>query len=203
MKIHCESAKLSLHEELAQSGPKTTLLPQEKNILPDPALLVSCKAILWQEWTIIKQYNTQMPDYLLEIVSGLILVRSELMLNGHINQEDGFTLIELLVTIAVLAMLFGIVTIALGGVGSDTQDEVCAAEYHMVQSAIDIYLVDNPGSTLTAGTNTTISEDDGQFADYLRGTTDGLYSWTEGGVLSAGTCPAPASSPPWGCGSGP
>jgi len=119
------------------------------------------------------------------------------------KQEAGFTLIELLVTTAVLAMLFGIVSLTLHGVGSDAQTEVCAVEHHIVQSAIELYLTENPGVALTAGTDTTISNGDGQFADYLRGTTDGLYSWTTDGVLTAGTCPAPVSSPPWGCGTAP
>jgi prepilin-type N-terminal cleavage/methylation domain-containing protein len=116
------------------------------------------------------------------------------------HQEDGFTLIELLVTIAILAALFGIVSLALGGVGANTQSDICDAEYHVVKSAIQIYMAENPGVTLTAGTDTTISNGDGQFADYLRGTTAGLYSWTTDGVLTAGTCPAPASTPPGPCG---
>ena len=116
------------------------------------------------------------------------------------KQEGGFTLVELLVTIAVLAALYGIITLALGGVGSNAQSEICAAEYHTVQSAIDIYIAENPDVVLSAGTDTTISNGDGQFADYLRDTTLGLYSWTAEGVLTAGTCPAPTPTPPGPCG---
>jgi len=118
-----------------------------------------------------------------------------------IEQEDGFTLIELLVTIAILAALFGIVTMALGGVGSSAQSDACNAEYRVVKSAINIYMAENPGVPLIEGTNTTISNTDGQFAVHLRGTTAGLYSWTSAGVLTAGTCPAPVPTQPWGCGS--
>lgn len=116
------------------------------------------------------------------------------------KQEGGFTLVELLVTIAILALLFGIISLTLSSVGAGAQTEVCTAEYHVVQSAIDIYMADNPGIVLSAGTDTTISNGDGQFADFLRGTTVGLYSWTSAGVLTAGTCPAPVTTPPGGCG---
>jgi len=122
------------------------------------------------------------------------------MFTRFIKQEGGFTLIELLVTIAILALLFGIVTMTLSGVGANAQTSVCAAEYHVVKSAIEIYIADNPGVLLTPGTNITISNEDSEFADYLRGTTVGLYSWTEDGVLTAGTCPAPVSTQPWICG---
>lgn len=117
-----------------------------------------------------------------------------------IKQESGFTLIELLVTIAILALLFGIVSLTLNSVGSSAQTDACTVEYHVVQDAIDIYMADNPDAVLSPGTNTTISNGDGQFSDYLRGTTEGLYSWTTDGVLIAGTCPAPVPTQPWGCG---
>ena len=115
-----------------------------------------------------------------------------------LKQEGGFTLVELLVTIAILALLFGIATLTLSGVGANAQTEVCAAEYHVVQSAIDIYMAENPGIALSAGTDTTISNGDGEFADFLRGTTVGLYSWTDMEFLTAGTCPAPVSPQPCG-----
>jgi len=119
----------------------------------------------------------------------------------QLKLENGFTLIELLITIAILALLFGIISLSLSNVGSSAQTEICAAEYHVVQNAIEIYMAENPDLPLSEGTNTTISQGDGQFADYLRGTTEGLYSWTADGVLTAGTCPAPEPTSPWGCGS--
>ena len=115
------------------------------------------------------------------------------------KQENGFTLVELLVTLAVLALLFGIVTLTLTGLGAEAQTDACSAEYHVVQSAIEIYQAENPDATLIPGANTTISSGDGQFADYLRGTTEGLYSWTEEGILTAGSCPAPEPTDYDGC----
>jgi prepilin-type N-terminal cleavage/methylation domain-containing protein len=122
------------------------------------------------------------------------------MLTKVFNQEDGFTLVELLVTIAILTMLFGIISMTLSGVADDAQTKACSAEYHVVKSAIEIYMSENPGVGLSEGADTTISNGDGQFADYLRGSTTGLYSWTTDGVLTAGTCPAPESTGSWGCG---
>lgn len=116
------------------------------------------------------------------------------------GQENGFTLVEVLVTLAVLAALFGIITLTLSGLGPEAQTDACTAEYHIVESAIEIYQAENPGASLTPSTNTTISNGDGEFADYLRGTTEGLYSWTADGVLTAGECPAPEPTPPPPCG---
>ena len=53
--------------------------------------------------------------------------------------EGGFTLIELLVTIAILGILFGIVTLTLGGLTTDAEANSCNAELAVVQSAADIY----------------------------------------------------------------
>lgn len=107
------------------------------------------------------------------------------------SSEGGFTLVELLVTIAILAVLFGIVTLTLSGVGSDAQTTVCAAEVAVVQSAMDIYMAADASNTIAAnGTAATISEAATGFQQYLRGTTEGTYTWdADGANLVQVACP--------------
>ncbi len=61
------------------------------------------------------------------------------------TQEEGFTLVELLVTIAIVSILFGITTLTLSGVATKAQEDMCANEVYVVQSAIDIYQAAYPG----------------------------------------------------------
>jgi prepilin-type N-terminal cleavage/methylation domain-containing protein len=106
-------------------------------------------------------------------------------------EEEGFTLVELLVTLAILAVLFGITTLTLSGVGSDAQTTVCDAETAIVQSAMDIYLAADGSNTIAAqGSAAVISAGGGGFTDYLRRDTLGTYSWdADGDNLAQGTCP--------------
>jgi prepilin-type N-terminal cleavage/methylation domain-containing protein len=113
------------------------------------------------------------------------------MFSKLFKSEGGFTLVELLVTIGILAVLFGIVTLTLQGVGSDAQDDVCDAELSIVQSAIDIWIAANPSLTLTADTNTQVGPGSGhQFSGYLRGTSVGDYTWDASGTVSDAGCPS-------------
>ncbi len=103
--------------------------------------------------------------------------------------EGGFTLVELLVTIAILAVLFGVVTLSLTGVGSSAEATVIDAECGVVQSAADIYLAEDTGHTITArdsGSADVIDSGDADFADeYLRDLpTSYTYSWTTDGDVT-------------------
>lgn len=110
-----------------------------------------------------------------------------------VKGEGGFTLIELLVTIAILGVLFGIVTLTLSGIGSNAQTTVCAAELGVVQSAVDIYMANNNLSSITArGTAAEITSSDGDapFNIYLRSMpTEGTYTWTADGTVTQAACP--------------
>ncbi len=68
------------------------------------------------------------------------------MFRKFFEAEEGFTLVELLVTIAILAVLFGIVTLTLSGVGDNAEDAVTIAECAVVQSAMDIWLAADTGN---------------------------------------------------------
>lgn len=104
-------------------------------------------------------------------------------------KEEGFTLVELLVTIAILAVLFGIVTLTLSGVGSDAEDAVKVAECAVVQSAADIYLAADTSNTITArlvGAAAVIASGDAGFADaYIRDLPTAYdYYWDAAGDVT-------------------
>ena len=112
------------------------------------------------------------------------------MFNKLFKAEGGFTLVELLVTIAILGVLFGIVTLTLSGVGANAEKTVRIAECGVVQSAIDIYMAENNVSVITGravGAVIKSADADAQFRGYLRDLpTKYTYLWTTAGLL---TCP--------------
>jgi len=106
-----------------------------------------------------------------------------------LRSESGFTLVELLVTIAIMGVLFGIVTLALNGLSTSATANTKAAELDQVQTAADIYLAANyPGTTTIAAraTAATIAsaDTDCDFKAYFRSLpTVYTYSWdTDGNV---------------------
>jgi prepilin-type N-terminal cleavage/methylation domain-containing protein len=109
------------------------------------------------------------------------------------REEGGFTLIELLVTIAILGVLFGIVTLTLGGLSTQAQANSCTAELAVVQSAVDIYMAANllsavPARAAAAVINT--GDADAPFNIYLRSMpTEGTYTWTAPGAVTQAVCP--------------
>ena len=112
------------------------------------------------------------------------------MFSKLFKSEGGFTLVELLVTIAILGVLFGIVTLTLSGVGSDAEATVKVAECAVVQSAADIWLAEDTTNTITARGSAAVvasGDTDAQFKGYLRDLpTSYTYSWTAAGDV---TCP--------------
>jgi len=106
------------------------------------------------------------------------------------KEETGFTLIELLVTIAILGVLFGIVTLTLTGINNNASDTTAIAECGVVQSAADIWLAEDSSHTITAssGPAAVIPASGGpEFAVYLRSLpTQFTYTWDASGNV---TCP--------------
>jgi len=100
--------------------------------------------------------------------------------------QRGFTLVELLVTIAILATLFGIVTLALNGLTADSTTALKAAELAQVQSAVDIYLADNYPTTTTVAAQTASGfvTSGADFAAFMRSLPSQYsYTWdTDGNV---------------------
>lgn len=115
------------------------------------------------------------------------------MFHRLMNDEQGFTLVELLVTISILAVLFGVVTLTLTGVGSNAEATTESAELGVVQSAVDIYMADNNAGTMTARTTAaqiTSSDTDADFNIYLRSMpTRCDYTWTATGDVTQDSCP--------------
>ncbi len=109
------------------------------------------------------------------------------MLKRLFREESGFTLVELLVTIAIMGVLFGIVTLALNGLANPGETNAKAAELDAVQTAVDIYLAANY-PTITVVTEelswTTVDSGDA-FAVYLRSLpTKYSYTWSDAGDVT-------------------
>ncbi|MBI5567652.1 MAG: prepilin-type N-terminal cleavage/methylation domain-containing protein [Chloroflexi bacterium] len=100
--------------------------------------------------------------------------------------QGGFTLIELLVVIAILAVLFGVTALALNGVGSNAATVTAAAEKDVVQTAIDVWMTQNPSTSLTTnlGATVVVSPTTTNFGQYLRRASKYGYCWNASGVLS-------------------
>jgi len=114
------------------------------------------------------------------------------MFNKFFKDEGGFTLIELLVTIAILGVLFGIVTLTLSGVGSDAEATVKIAECGMIQSAVDIWLAADTAHGIAGRAGAAVidtGDGDVEFISYLKALpTRYTYSWSSAALGAVVTC---------------
>lgn len=111
-----------------------------------------------------------------------------------VQQDEGFTLIEVIVSLGILAVLFGITTLALSScaLATDAEGTVNLAEYGIVQSAVDIYMADQQVSTIPSrGSPDEIEpgDPDAPFQDHLRDLpTKCRYSWSATGAIRQAFC---------------
>ena len=111
------------------------------------------------------------------------------------QRDGGFTLLELLVTIAILGILFGIVTLTLGGLTTDAEANSCDAELAVVQSAVDIHMAVNMLAALPLADQVSpaavVDTGDTTWGDaYLRSMpTMGTYTVAADGSVATGVCP--------------
>ncbi|HLC01635.1 MAG TPA: prepilin-type N-terminal cleavage/methylation domain-containing protein [Anaerolineales bacterium] len=109
------------------------------------------------------------------------------MIRRKLHKEDGFTLVELLVTIAIMGVLFGIVTLALNGLTTNATTNTRAAELDQVQTAVDIYLAVNypTTTTVTAQAVSGPVTSGADFAAYMRSLPSQYdYTWTAAGDVT-------------------
>jgi prepilin-type N-terminal cleavage/methylation domain-containing protein len=112
-------------------------------------------------------------------------------LSGKKGQR-GFTLIELLVVVTILGVLAGIVTLSLVGLTTNASAQSCNTEYKTVQSALDGYMAYYNQTTLTAGDQTTFTNDmtgvggatGGNVALYNSAPTAGSPNFTRNGTTA-------------------
>jgi len=111
------------------------------------------------------------------------------MLKKLFSSESGFTLVELLVIIAIMAVLFGIVTLSLSGLNETAVTGAKVAECQVVKSAMNIWMAVDPSHTIKKDRKKGIikpNKKDAPFADaYIRDLpTSYEYSWNTAGEVT-------------------
>jgi Tfp pilus assembly protein PilE len=109
------------------------------------------------------------------------------MTRGILRREQSYTIVELLIIITIMALLIGIVSLAVNCLSTNTATGARAAELDQVQTAVDIYLAVNyPGITTVAaqtvpGPVTTTAD----FSEHMRSLpTKYNYTWDPDGNVA-------------------
>ena len=104
--------------------------------------------------------------------------------------EEGFTLVEVLVVLAILAVLVAIVSANFTGLLGGAQTKAGAAEWEIVQTAVDVKMAAESLATVTAVAVATNNMATGAgnfdlYPTYMRdSTTNGTYTMTAAGLVS-------------------
>lgn len=85
------------------------------------------------------------------------------------DTDRGFTLIEMLVVTALMAVLAGVIILAIVQFIGRGHDQAAAVELHNIDTAVAIYIHEH-GGTIPADTDALIN------AGYLAGTPHGTYT---------------------------
>jgi len=102
--------------------------------------------------------------------------------SGRALGERGFTLIELLVVVGILAVLAGVVTLAVGQFIGRGHAEAATTELHNIQTAVVAYMADNSGAT-PADVAALVT------GGYLVDSPHGTYTWDDKGKVTQATYP--------------
>jgi general secretion pathway protein G len=76
-------------------------------------------------------------------------MKQSLAVRRRLDGQSGFTLIEILVVVAILAILAGVVVLAVSGVQDDGQQSACELDLRTVKTAAEAYRAEN-GSYATS-----------------------------------------------------
>lgn len=85
---------------------------------------------------------------------------------SKIKKNDGFTLIELLIVVAIIGILAGIAVPQVSNVRSKANLSVIKADLRSIQTALEIYALDNDGYPATETEFSNIDFDDTDDYEY-------------------------------------
>ena len=98
----------------------------------------------------------------------IIILKTAGVLNCFRKNKRGFTLIELLIVIAILAILAAIAIPLVGDRISEARETADKANVKMLQGAVNLWLLDNPGGELDEDDWQQTLKTDGYLSDIVQ-----------------------------------